>query len=124
MLPVDAVKSLAVNEAAPLVLPSAAAFWMPSVFDENVSGDDTVVDCTPPEALVERSPERMDVIAKPVVVPRPLAKKRFDVEAVVAKKFVEVALPETKRLPVVVAPPAMVSPVVCVPPPMVLDANE
>ena len=45
MLPVVASKSFAVNEAAPLVLPSAAAFWIPSeppepiCMSEPVSGE-------------------------------------------------------------------------------------
>jgi hypothetical protein len=84
--------------------------------DENVSGLDTVVDCRPPVALVERSPERMDEIAKAEVVPRPLEKKRFEVEAVVAKKDVAVAFWSvvelfTKRLFVTKTPVEVALPV-------------
>jgi hypothetical protein len=61
------------------------------VFDENVSGLDTVVDCRPPVALVDRSPERIEEMAKADVVPRPLEKKRLVEDAVVAKNDVAVA---------------------------------
>ena len=45
MLPDEASKSLAANEAAPLVEPSAAAFCMESVVPLNESGEETVVEC-------------------------------------------------------------------------------
>lgn len=80
-----------------------------------------VVEMIEPFAFVERIPDTIEEIAKADVVPRPLEKKRLEVDAVVAKKFVEVALPETKRLPVVVAPPLIVSPVTCDPPPIVVE---
>ena len=43
MLPLDASKSAVVNEAAPLVEPSAAAFWIDATPAEYVSGDAKVV---------------------------------------------------------------------------------
>ena len=56
MLPEVASKSAAVKDAAPLVEPSAAAFWIESVEPENVRGEDTVSVCIAEVPLPTRSP--------------------------------------------------------------------
>ena len=56
MRPEDASKSAVVNEAAPFVLPSAAAFAIESVEPENVSGPETVALRSEPVPLPTRSP--------------------------------------------------------------------
>ena len=56
MLPEEASKSAAVKEAAPLVAPSAAAFWIESVEPENESGLESVAVKSEPVPLPTRRP--------------------------------------------------------------------
>ena len=57
MRPEVASKSAAVKDAAPFVVPSAAAFWIASVEPENVSGEDTVSVCIAEVQLPTKIPE-------------------------------------------------------------------
>jgi len=57
MRPEDASKSAAVNDAAPFVLPSAAAFAIESVEPENESGDESVAVCIALVPLPTKIPE-------------------------------------------------------------------
>ena len=106
MLPEEASKSAAVKEAAPLVVPSAAAFCIESVEPEKLSGEETVVDWTAP-ALVESSalvmPEIKRFVEDAVVAVIAVVDAYGKVLAPVA---VEVMAPEMARVEVaVIAPP-------------------